>query len=100
MCVALVIKAARQAIRAVMLNINQDRKIPDHRGGIPTNLSSNSTGQLNINTATKCYQMGNVKYPFNREHLSTGKKVHRDRSQDRDRHSTDRCLWQPVVDIN
>jgi len=44
-----------------LLNINQNRKIPDHRGGIPTNLPSNSTGQLNINTTTKCYQMGHVK---------------------------------------
>lgn len=46
-----------------LLNINQNRKIPDPMGGIPTNLPSNSPGQLNINTATKCYQMGNVKYP-------------------------------------
>lgn len=46
-----------------LLNINQNRKIPDPMGGIPTNLPSNSTAQLNINTATKCYQMGNVKYP-------------------------------------
>lgn len=28
-----------------LLNINQNRKIPDRRGGIPTNLPSNSTGK-------------------------------------------------------